>query len=234
MKKVLITGASSEIGRAISDFFYNAGFSLVLQCNKNDQNLKSYTRNTEIIKSDFTNEFELNNFISKIENIDVLVYAAAITKTNLVTMLTEYELQQMVSVNILAFSKITQAVLQGMIKKRNGIIIGISSVAASRVNRGQSIYGGTKAYMETFIRSIACEWSTKGIRANSVAPGAINAGSFKDLMNQAEDEIKDSIAMKKTGTPLDVAETVFYLADEKSKFINGQTIHVDGGFLRGL
>ena len=104
----------------------------------------------------------------------------------------------------------------------------------SRGNRGQSVYAGTKGFIESFSRSLTSEVGTRGVRVNCIAPGPIDAGSLKSLMNYASDELKSSILSKRLGTPNDVASLVKYLCSDESEFMNGQVLHLDGGFLKGV
>jgi 3-oxoacyl-[acyl-carrier protein] reductase len=234
MNKIVITGASSDIGLSIAKKFAINGNHLVLQCNKNKSKLAEFADNCEIVNFDFADNEAIRQFINHIKGVDILINAAAFTKTDLLVNLTDEEIHKMLQVNIFALTQLCRAAIPQMLVKRKGIIINISSIAASRSNRGQSVYGGTKAFMESFTKTLATEYSSKGLRFNCVAPGAIDAGSLKDLLNQAPEEVKSSISLNKLGLPDDVASIVKFLCSDEAKFINGQVIHVDGGFLRGL
>jgi 3-oxoacyl-[acyl-carrier protein] reductase len=237
-QRILITGASSEIGMAIAEIFNKEGNSLVLHCFKNKQKLVekafAFINAVNIVSADFCNEAQVNEFIASLSDISVIVNAAAYTKADLLVNLTDSDIQRMMQVNMLVPVKICRALIPQMLVKRKGTIVNISSIAASRGNRGQSVYGGTKAFLESFTRSIAAEYGIKGIRINCVAPGAIDAGSIKELMQMAPDEVKQSIALNHLGTAKDVASLVHFLCSEEASFINGQTVHVDGGFMRGV
>ncbi len=235
---ILITGASSEIGKAIAAKFSDEKYELILQCNKNANKLIEWSKqleiNCEIHACDFNDNSQLDYFISKLKSIDILINAAAVTKTDLLVNLTDEDILKMLQVNIFALTKICRAVIPQMLVKRKGIIVNISSVAAQRGNRGQTVYGGTKGYIESFTKAMAAEYGTKGLRANCVAPGAIEAGSLKELLLVAPDEVKKSIALNRLGTPKDVASLVYFLCTDEASFITGQTFNVDGGFQRGI
>jgi 3-oxoacyl-[acyl-carrier protein] reductase len=237
-KKILITGASSEIGFAIAEKFDCADFVLILQCNKNHQHLEERTRDfkaeVKLYPVNFSDDDALCHFISEINGVDVLINAAAYTKTDLLVNLTDVDIENMMKINTLAPVKICRSVIPQMLAKRDGVIINISSVLASKGNRGSSVYGGTKGFLESFSRSLASEYGMKGIRVNCVAPGAINSGSIKELIQLAPEEVKSSIALNRMGTPDDVASIVYFLCSKEAGFINGETIHVDGGFLKGI
>jgi 3-oxoacyl-[acyl-carrier protein] reductase len=236
--KILITGASSEIGLAIARKFNQAGNSLILHCFSNKQKLIEQTENfvaeTIIATADFSKDTDVNTFISSLKDISIIINAAAYTKTDLLVNLTDDDIQKMLQINVFVPAKICRALIPQMLVTRKGIIVNISSIAASRGNRGQTVYGGTKGFLESFTRSLAAEYGMKGLRSNCVAPGAIDAGSIKELLQMAPDEVKKSIASNKLGTPNDVASLVYFLCSEEAAFVNGQTIHVDGGFQRGV
>jgi 3-oxoacyl-[acyl-carrier protein] reductase len=238
MNKILITGASSDIGLAISEKFNQSENSLVLHCFKNRQKLiertKGFKAEVNIVNADFCDDSQVNELISSLKDISIIVNAAAYTKADLLANLTDADIQKMLQVNVFVPVKICRSVIPQMLVKRKGIIISISSIAASRGNRGQTVYGGTKGFLESFTRSLAAEYGMKGIRANCIAPGAINAGSIKDLLQMAPEEVKNSIALNRLGTPLDVASGVYFLCTDDASFISGQTIHLDGGFLKGV
>lgn len=235
---ITITGASSEIGQAIINRLDNTCDLFILQCNKNHAELELVTKKistkSEIIKVDFSKDNELKEFCKKIEKTDILINAAAVTKTDILPAISDEDISNMIQVNILSLIKICQAVIPYMFSKRNGVIVNISSIAASRGNRGQTVYGGTKGFVESFSRSLASEAGSRGIKVNCIAPGPINAGSLKSLMSYANDEIKNSILSKRLGTPDDVALLVKFLCSDESDFIIGQVIGIDGGFLKGV
>lgn len=236
--RILITGASSEIGLAIARKFNEAGNSLILHCFANRQRLteqsKDFVAETVVVAVDFAHETETDLFISSLRDVSIIINATAYTKADLLVNLTDKDIQKMVQVNVVVPVKICRAIIPQMLVKRKGIIINISSVAASRGNRGQTVYGGTKGFLESFTRSLAAEYGMKGIRANCVAPGAIESGSIKELLQTAPDEVKRSTVSNRLGTPADVASLVCFLCSDEASFINGQTIHVDGGFQRGI
>lgn len=237
-KTITITGASSEIGRAIARRLDATCDLFLLQCHANNAELEEAARQLstpfEILRVDFTDDQELTEFCSKIRTTDVLINAAAVTTTDLLPMLVDEEIRAMIRVNIYSLIKICQSVLPYMFSRRKGVIVNISSVAASRGNRGQTVYGGTKGFVESFTRSLAAEAGGRQIRVNCIAPGPIEAGSLKSLMAYASDEIRSSLLSRRLGTPDDVASLVKYLCSDESEFIMGEVIGVHGGFMRGV
>jgi len=241
-KKVVITGASSKIGLAIFNELVDAnpGDDFILQCSTNPAALEPTLAQLpergrcEIRKVDFQDEEALNAFLQCIRDTDILVNAAAVTITGTLPQLEVEMIRRMMRVNIEALTRLCAAVIPGMTAKRRGCIVNISSVTASRGNRGQSVYAGTKGYIESFTRSLAAEYGAKGIRINCVAPGPIHSGKLEELLEYAPDEVKKSIAANRLGEPADVANLVGFLCSDKAAFINGKIIGVDGGFMRGV
>ncbi|MCP4218231.1 MAG: SDR family oxidoreductase [bacterium] len=242
IKKIAITGASSAIGCAIFKELaqQHAEAFFLLHYVSSSQRLAEVLEENgggergRMVRADFRMAGALQDFIGELKNTDILVNCAALVKTGALPHLPGPEIRDMLSVNIEAFTAICAEVIPGMLVKRSGCIVNISSTAATRGNRGQTVYAGTKGYMEAFTRSLAAEYGAKGIRANCVAPGPINAGSLTELLGYAEDEVKKSIVSKRPGCPEDVAHMTAFLCSEKARFINGKTFGVDGGFLRGI
>ncbi len=236
-RKIVITGASSEIGQAIVRKVARSDDRLILQGYRNMEALESFRESyphCELLPLDFARSEALHEFCTRLEDVDICINASAVTITDILPALSEDAIDKMLSVNIKALIQITQSLIPSMVARRKGIIVNLSSVAASRGNRGQSVYAGTKGFVESFSRSVASEYGKKGIRVNCVAPGPIDAGSLRPLYAQAPKEIMESIVSPKIGTVDDVANAVAFLCSEESAFINGQVLHVDGGFFKGV
>lgn len=237
-KRIVVTGASSQIGRAIAEKLAAPDAHLLLHCFRNEAALASSAAplagTREIVTADFTDPQALDRFCRKLGAVDVLVNAAACTRAALLPDLSDGDIAQMISVNITALAKICRAVVPAMLVKRAGVIINVSSIAALRGNRGQTVYAGTKGFTEAFTRSLAAEYGGRGIRANCVAPGAIEAGSLKELLSYAGEEVRKSTAAGRLGTPHDVAAAVAFLCGPDAAFINGATLPVAGGCMAGI
>lgn len=236
--RIVITGASSLIGQAIAQKLIAKGDNVLLHCFKNSAACSHIAESSdykcEIVPADFNIDEELDRFCKLLGDVDILVNAAAFTKTDLLPNLDDNDIVRMINVNIKAPIAVCRAVLPAMMVKRKGVIVNISSVAALRGNRGQSVYAGTKGFMESFTKSIAAEYGGRGIRINSIAPGAIDAGSLKQLLSYAEDTVKKSVASNRLGTPEDVAAAAAFLCSPDASFINGACINVSGGFMTGV
>ncbi|MFA5229154.1 beta-Keto acyl carrier protein reductase [Proteiniphilum saccharofermentans] len=235
MGQIVITGASSAIGWAIAEELSTIGKPMLLQgTRKHELPLNELSANAEFVMADFSSPAALEHFISRLTDVDILVNAAACTITELLPQTRDESIDKMIAVNIAALVKICKAIIPPMCAKRSGVIVNITSVAASKVYRGQSVYAGTKAFSEAFSKGIAAEYGRKGVRCNCVAPGCINSGTLKLLAHIAKDKINQSNAMAKMGEPRDVAAAVAFLCREENAFINGTVLHVDGGQWIGL
>lgn len=211
---------------------------MLLQYCANDIDVESLCLPADVevslVRADFKNPESMNDFCRLIPETDLLINNAAAIHTDLLPQLDDASIDEMIAVNLSAFVRICRAAIPYMMSKRKGNIINISSISAQRVNRGQSVYAGTKAFVEVFSRGLAVEFGSRGIRVNCVAPGPIESASMKSIMSYAPDEIISSMVSKRFGRPEDVASVVAFLASDESEFINGETIRTDGGFLRGL
>lgn len=236
--RIVITGASSLIGQAIAQRLIAKGDNVLLHCFKNSAACshiaESSDYNCKIVTADFNIDEEIDHFCKILGDVDILVNAAAFTKTDLLPNLNDNDIYRMINVNIKAPIAICRTVLPVMMVKRKGVIVNISSVAALRGNRGQSVYAGTKGFLESFTKSLAAEYGGRGIRINSIAPGAIDAGSLKELLSYAEDTVRKSVASNRLGTPADVAAAAAFLCSPEASFINGACINVSGGFMTGI
>lgn len=231
---VVVTGASSGIGLAIARRFALDGRPLVLQGHRNAARLEEFSDRARIASCDLTDPSHVDGFCRSIEGALTVVHAASVVGTDLLPELTDDRIEEMLSVNVRAWVKLCRAAVRPMMRARKGCLVAIGSVTARRAGRGQSVYAGTKAFQEGFVRALAAEVASRGVRVNAVAPGPIDSGSLKGLLNQAPDEVKASLACGRLGTPSDVAEAVHWLCSDASSFIHGQVLSVDGGFQRGV
>ena len=169
--------------------------------------------------------------IEKLGKIDVLVNNAGITKDTLLMRMSKEDFDKVIDINLKGTFLVTKAVSKYMMKKRCGSIINLSSVVGVAGNSGQSNYSASKAGIIGFTKSIAKELASRNIRANAVAPGFIET----DMTNVLKDDIKESIGnqipLKRMGTAREVAEVIYFLGTEKSSYITGQVINVDGGMV---
>jgi len=173
----------------------------------------------------------VDEIVKDFGQIDILVNNAGITKDTLLMRMTEEQWDAVIAVNLKSVFNFTRAVIQPMLKQRNGSIINMSSVVGVSGNAGQSNYSASKAGILGFTKSVAKELGSRNIRCNAIAPGFILTEMTDNLPPDVKAEWTNRIPLKRGGTPDDVANTALFLASELSSYITGQTIHVCGGML---
>ena len=167
--------------------------------------------------------------LSADHEIEVLVNCAGVTRDGLLMRMSEEDWNVVVNTNVNSLYRLCKPLIRSMMRKRWGRIINISSVVGQMGNPGQANYVASKAAIEGFTRSLALEVATRGITVNCVAPGFIDTGMTRALSSAQVEAILDRIPVGRIGTTQDVADVVVFLADERSGYITGQTIHVNGG-----
>ncbi|WP_132995384.1 3-oxoacyl-[acyl-carrier-protein] reductase [Sporanaerobacter acetigenes] len=241
-KTALITGGSRGIGRAIAIEFSKQGANVVITYINNEVNAKEVIAEVEksnvrglAIKADVSNEKDINDMIEIVNNefgsVDILVNNAGITKDNLLLRMKLEEWDDVISTNLRGAYLCTKAVARGMLKKKSGKIVNIASVVGISGNAGQGNYSASKAGIIGFTKSIAKELGSRGINVNAVAPGFVETDMTNILNDKIKDEMINGIPLKRAGKPEDIANVVAFLCSEKSDYITGQVINVDGGML---
>ncbi len=241
-KTALITGASRGIGKTIAMKFALEGASIAITNVAEDEEflntieeLKAHKVNVKGYVSNAADFADSNRVIEEIirdfGRIDILVNNAGITRDNLLMRMTEEQWDLVIGVNLKSVFNLTKAVLQTMVKQKNGSIINMSSVVGVSGNAGQSNYSASKAGMIGFTKSIAKEVGSRNIRCNAIAPGFIITEMTEKLPPDVKTEWISKIPLRRGGTPEDVANTAVFLASDLSSYVSGQTIHVCGGML---
>jgi len=237
-KKVLVTGASGGIGKAIAMELSLNGADLCLTGrNKTElENLKKIIGgNCQIIISDLSNSEGINNLADQAQEImgqiDILVNNAGITKDNLFMRMSEDDWNDVMNINLNSIFKLTKQLIKGMIKRRYGRIINITSVIGVAGGAGQSNYSASKAGIIAMSKSLAQEVGSRSVTVNSIAPGFIETNMTAELSDDRKEDILRSISVGRLGKPDDIAGAVCFLASDKASYITGQTIHINGGML---
>lgn len=241
-KTVLITGASRGIGRAAAEAFAKAGYDVAVNYNKSAEaaetlcrELEKYSVKALPFQADIADKKAVNAMTNEIEKklggVSVLVNNAGIAEQALFTDITEKMWDRMFAVNVKGAYNCTQAVLPKMIHEKYGRIINISSMWGISGASCEVHYSAAKAALIGFTKALAKEVGLSGITVNCVAPGVIDTDMNGHLSPETISELKEETPLNRIGAPLDVAETVLFLASEKASFITGQTISVDGGFI---
>ena len=236
MKNVLITGATGGIGSAILDIFYKNGFNIIASGTNEDKLKKlkdKYSGRVSTIKCDLSDENQINHLVSQAQascdSIDILINNAGITKDNVILRMQKDQWDDVINVNLNSNFLLTKLVIKGMIKKRWGRIINITSVVAKMGNAGQANYVASKSAIEGFSRTLAQEVASRNITINCVAPGFVDTDILSTVEPEKLKDMSKNIPVGRIGTPEDVSNAVFFLSSEESSYITGQVIHVNGG-----
>ena len=237
-KKVLVTGASGGIGKAIALELSSSGADLCLT-GRNKTKLENLQKiiggNCQIIISDLSNSQGIENLADQAQKImgqiDILVNNAGITKDNLFIRMSEDDWNEVININLNSIFKLTKLLIKGMVKRRFGRIINITSVIGVAGGAGQSNYSASKAGIIAMSKSLAQEVGSRSITVNNIAPGFIETNMTAELSDDRKDDILKSISLGRLGKPDDIAGAVCFLASEKASYITGQTIHINGGML---
>lgn len=241
-KTAVVTGAGRGIGRAIAVALAKDGYNVVINYNGSGEKAEKVAMecrehgvNAITVKanvSDFSESEELiKKAIEEFGSIDVLVNNSGITRDNLLLRMKENDFDSVIDVNLKGtFNTIKHATRQ-MMKQKSGSIINMSSVVGISGNAGQANYSASKAGVIGLTKSVARELASRGIRVNAIAPGFIESDMTDELNDKAKDEILKGIPLKSIGKGEDVANLAVFLAGEKSRYITGQVINVDGGMV---
>ena len=241
-KTVLITGASRGIGRAAAVAFAQNGYDVAVNYNKSSETaeklcseLKQYGVKAKAFQADVADKNTVNEMVQQIEadfgKITVLVNNAGIAEQALFSDITEEMWDRMFDVNVKGAYNCTQAVLPHMIHNKYGRIINVSSMWGISGASCEVHYSASKAALIGFTKALAKEVGLSGITVNCVAPGVIATEMNGHLSDEIMEELKNETPMGRIGAPDDVAEAILFLASDKSSFITGQVLSVDGGFI---
>ena len=226
-RKVIVTGGNRGIGKGIVLSLLENNFKVLATCR--DASTFNFTHeNLKVSSLDVSDSSSVELFQTEVDEFepDILVNNAGITKDNLFLRMSEEDWDSVINTNLNGIFRITKLVVKGMLKKRWGRVINISSISGSMGNPGQTNYSASKAGVDAFTRSLAKELGSRNITVNSIAPGFIETDMTEAVLDQ---EVIDKIPLKRAGTVEDVASLVNFLSSEESNYITGQTLVVDGG-----
>ncbi len=235
-KSALITGASGGIGAAIARALHAQGASVALSGTREEvlQALKDELgERAHVCVCNLSDPEAVGALVGKAEEamgaVDVLINNAGLTRDNLAMRMKDEEWDQVLAVNLTASFRLARAVMRGMMKRRWGRVIGITSVVGVTGNPGQANYAASKAGMIGMSKSLAQEIANRGITVNCVAPGFITT-AMTDALNDAQrDTILSRVPAGRLGEADEIASAVVYLASEEAAYVTGQTLHVNGG-----
>jgi len=234
-KVVLITGATGGIGGAIAQQMKNAGATVVVT-GRNIEKLNAFDDSFVKIQSDLSNdgaaEKLINDTIEKCGRIDVLINNAGITADTLLMRMSDEQFDNVLNTNLRATFQLCRAAIMPMMKQRFGRIINMASIVGVVGGMGQANYAASKGGIIAMTKSIAAEVASRGITANAIAPGFIKTPMTDVLSEELKKKYLDQIPAGRFGEPVDVANACVFLASDEASYINGQTIHVNGGMGR--
>jgi 3-oxoacyl-[acyl-carrier protein] reductase len=234
-KKILITGSTGGIGNCLVEKFYNLG-SKIMATGTNEEKLKNLKNkypniNVEQFKLDQHDKIE--SFIEKtnkeLDGIDILVNNAGITLDNLSIRLTEDNWKKVIDINLTSTFLMCKYTIKKMLKKKYGRIVNITSIVGHTGNLGQANYAASKAGIIAFSKSLAIEYAKKNINVNCVSPGFIKTEMTDKINEEFKKNLINKIPSGDLGTGQDVSNCVAFLASDMANYINGETIHVNGG-----
>lgn len=239
-KTALITGASKGIGKEIASKLADEGYNIVLNYRSNEELAKSVKKELEkkgievlLVQGDVSKmedcERIFNESVKKFGKIEVLVNNAGITRDKLIVRMSEDDFDDVIDSNLKSAFLMMKVFARHMSKNRYGKIINISSIVGLTGNAGQVNYAASKAGMIGMTKSLAKELGSRGVCVNAVAPGFIKSDMTDKLPEDIIKKYEEAIALKRLGSPEDVADLVAFLASDKSNYITGQVISVDGG-----
>ena len=235
-KTALVTGATGGIGAEIAKSLHAQG-AIIGISGRNEEKLSALAaelgERVHILPADLSSSDAVKDLVKRADEamgqIDILVNNAGLTRDGLSMRMSDDDWQDVLNVNLTAPFKLAQAVQRGMMKRRYGRIINISSIVGVTGNPGQCNYVASKAGMIGWSKSMAAEIASRGITVNCIAPGFIATAMTDALNDDQKAAINATIPAKKMGTSADIAAAATYLASTEAGYVTGQTIHVNGG-----
>jgi 3-oxoacyl-[acyl-carrier protein] reductase len=235
-KGALVTGASGAIGGAIARALHGAGAKVVLAGTRRpalEALAGALGERAFVAAADLADPAAADMLVKAAEEaagqLDILVNNAGLTRDQLALRMKDEDWQTVIDVDLTAGFRLARAAMRGMMKRRRGRIIGISSVVGVTGNPGQANYAAAKAGMIGMSKALAAELASRGITVNCVAPGFIASAMTEALSQEQRERIATAVPMGRMGTPEEVAAGVLFLASDEARYVTGHTLHVNGG-----
>jgi 3-oxoacyl-[acyl-carrier protein] reductase len=236
-KTALVTGATGGIGGAIAHALHAQGASLAISGTRTDklqEMAQAFGGKACILPCDLADKGAVEALVPAAEEalggrLDILVANAGITRDNLLVQLRDEDWAQVIDINLTATFRLCRAAVRGMMRRRFGRIVGITSVVGITGNPGQANYTAAKAGMIGMMKSLAQEYAKRGVTANCVAPGFIATPMTDKLNDKQREGILSRVPAGRLGSPEDIGAAVVYLASDEAAYVTGQTVHVNGG-----
>jgi 3-oxoacyl-[acyl-carrier protein] reductase len=235
-RKALVTGATGGIGKAIATALHAQGATVALSGTRRealDALASELGGNAHVLPTDLKDAAAVDVLPGAAETamggLDILVHNAGVTRDNLFLRMKDEEWADVIAVNLAAGFRLYRAALKGMMKRRHGRLIGITSLVGVTGNPGQGNYAASKAGLIGMSKSLAAEVASRGITVNCVAPGFIESPMTDALNEKQREGAIERIPSGRFGAGVDVAAATVYLASEEAAYVTGQTLHVNGG-----
>ncbi|EDP61826.1 Dehydrogenase with different specificities [alpha proteobacterium BAL199] len=236
-KTALVTGATGGIGAAIAQALHGQGAHVVLSGTREavlEEKAAALGDRVSVAPANLAELDSIDGLAKRAEElagggIDILVNNAGITRDGLLMRMKDDDWDAVIAVNLTAGFRLSRALVRGMMKRRWGRIVGISSIVGATGNPGQANYAAAKAGMVGFSKALAAEIANRGITVNVVAPGFIDTAMTEALSDAQKEKLLTAVPAGRLGTPEDIAASVVYLASQEAAYVTGATIHVNGG-----
>jgi 3-oxoacyl-[acyl-carrier protein] reductase len=235
-RKALVTGASGSIGSGIARAFHQQGATVGISGTRRDALdalAAEFGERVHVLPCDLSDGAAVDALVPSAEaamgDLDILVNNAGLTRDTLFVRLTDEDWNRVIAVNLTAAFKLSRSVLMGMMRRRFGRIISVSSVVAVTGNAGQGNYAASKAGLIGMTKAIAQEVASRGVTANCIAPGFVGSAMTDALNEKQKEAILARVPAKRLGTVVEIAAAAVYLASDEAAYTTGQTLHVNGG-----
>ena len=235
-KKIIVTGATGGIGNSIVKLLSENGAKVLATGTRIEklEKLKSEFKSLEILNFDISQNDKIEEFLDKATTqiggeLDCIINNAGITKDNLSIRMTSDEWNKVININLTSTFLMCKFAIKKMLKKKFGKIVNITSVVGHTGNLGQANYTASKAGIIAMSKSLALEYAKKNININCISPGFIKTDMTDKMDEKFKEVIISKIPSARLGEPEDIAKVVLFLASDQSNYINGETIHVNGG-----
>ena len=235
-KNIIVTGASGGIGNAIIKKLYETGANILASGTRIEklEELKKNFENIKILKFDISQSDKIEEFIENATSelggsLDGIVNNAGITQDNLAIRMNLDEWQKVININLTSTFLLSKFAIKKMLKNKSGKIVNITSVVGHTGNLGQANYTASKAGIVAMSKSLAIEYAKKNININCISPGFIKTAMTDKIDEKFKEVIISKIPSARLGEPDDIANAVLFLSSDQSNYINGETLHVNGG-----
>jgi len=239
-KNFIITGASGGIGSSIVEKLYDNGVNILATGTRVEklEELKKKFSNIKILQFDISQHEKIENFINNATellggSLDCIVNNAGITKDNLTIRMSLEEWTKVIDINLTSTFLMCKHSIKKMLKNKSGKIINITSVVGHTGNAGQANYTASKAGIVAMSKSLAIEYAKKNINVNCISPGFISTAMTDKIDEKHKEAIIAKIPSNRLGKPEDIANAVTFLSSDQAAYINGETLHVNGGMYLG-